>query len=237
MSARRIRRLGSGSIEPQSEYQPSGLFDRIRLCLIKLVYETMFVVMVRDASWQDPLFASLAPKANSRILSFGRGSVSVARALARRFPEASVIGADPNPRAVESARRSLSRSDIPNLQLIDAPLRGRMSLDAGSFDNVVLVLMFYNRLPKDKTALAKEMLRLLRRGGTLHVAAYDQPAVPKERALLTLTRYFSGPAAADPHLDGSWTEFLAQAGFTGIKRQSSLSIGVARISVIKARKP
>lgn len=237
MSARRIRRQGAGSIEAQSEYQPSGLFDRIRFWLVKLVYETMFVVMVRDASWQDPLFASLMPKANSRILSFGRGSVSVARALARRFPQASVIGADPSPRAVESGRRKLGRSAIPNLQLIDAPLRGRMSLDAGSFDNVVLVLMFYNRSPKDKTALAKEMLRLLRHGGTLHVAAYDKPAIPKERALLTLTRYFSGPAAADPHLDGSWTEFLAQAGFSRIKRESSFSIGVARISVIKARKP
>lgn len=234
MSARRIR---PGSIEAQSAYQPSGLFDRIRFWLVKLICETMLVVMVRDAAWQDPLFASLAPKANSRILSFGRGSVSVARALALRFPEASVIGADPNPRAVESARRRLGWRDIPNLQLIEAPLRGRISLDGGSFDKVVLVLMFYNRLPKDKTALAKEMRRLLRHGGTLHVVAYDKPAFPKERALLTLTRYFTEPAAADPHLDGSWPEFLEEASFAGKVRQSSFSIGVARISVVKARKP
>jgi hypothetical protein len=103
-------------------------------------------------------------------------------------------------------------------------------------DKVVLVLAFHDRAPDEKIAIAKEMLRLLRRGGTLHVADYDKPAASGERAILMFARYFAGPAAAQPHIDGSWTEFLAKAGFSGVRRQSSHSVSVGRVSLVKARK-
>jgi SAM-dependent methyltransferase len=210
--------------------------DRIRFRVLKLLYERFFVVTVRDTSWQKPLFAALAPEANSRILNFGPASASTARTFADRFPEARFVGADPSRKAVEKAIRTIARHNTPNLTVIRAPLHGRLPFEASSFDKVVLMLSFHDRVAEDKLALAKEMLRLLRRGGTLHVADYDSPAAPGEGAILKFARYLAGPTAADSHIDGSWTEFLANAGFTGVRRRSSHSVRVGRIAIVKARK-
>lgn len=211
-------------------------FEQVRFRAAKLLYDAFFIVMMRDASWQAPLLAAVAPEANSRILNFGLGSVSTAKILATRFPEAKIIGADPNPKAVEKARRIIARDNIANLTVIEVPHRGRLPFNAGSFDKAVLMLALYDHPPDEKLGIAKEMLRLLRRGGTLHVADFDRPATRGEMGILSLTDYISGRAAAEPHMNGSWTTFLANAGFVGIRRQSSHSIGIARIAIVKARK-
>ena len=76
----------------------------------------------------------------------------------------------------------------------------------------------------------------MRRGGTLHVADFDKPENRGEGRILEFARRISGPAAVSPHMNGSWTEYLAKGGLTGVRRQSSSSIGIGRISVVKARK-
>ena len=212
------------------------LLERMRFRAMKCLYDAFFMTMVRDASWQEPLLAAVSPEANSRVLNFGAGSAATARYLAIRFPEATIVGADPNPRAVEKARRIVTQNNIANLTVIDAPHRGRLPFEAGSFDKVVLVLTLHDCVPGEKLAIAKEMLRLLRHGGKLHAAEYDKPVVRGERRILSLIAYISGPAAAEPHITGTWTAYLAKAGFIGIRCQSSHSVDIGRISVVKARK-
>lgn len=214
-----------------------GPFEQIRFLFFKRLYDVVSLFMMRDASWQEPLFESIGSKTQCRVLSFGRGGVSIACALAVRLPEANVVGADPNPKAIKTALRRVVQRDIPNLMIVESSRCGRLPFAASSFDKVVLVLALHNCIPEEKLEVAKEMLRVLRHGGTLHVAAYDKPSVPGERALLAITRYLSGSTAADPHLDGSWIEFLTKAGFAGIRRQSSCPVVGARISVVRARKP
>lgn len=220
----------------RAERKPSGLHDRIRFRFFKFLYDRFFFFMVRDQSWQESLIASLAPETNNRILDFGPGSSSTAVALALRYPNATIVGADPDPKAVEKARQSIARRQIENVTVIESPLHGRLPFDACSFDRAVCVLTFHDCWPDKKVGIAKEMMRVLRRGGTLHVADYDRPDTPGEQAILTLTRYISGAAAAEPHVTGNWTEFLKKAGFSGIRRQSSHSVRVGRIAVVRALK-
>lgn len=223
-------------IETQTAYADSGLFDRIRFRLLKSLYDRFFIFMVRDDSWQEPLIVSLAPKTNDRILDFGPGSGLTAVSLALRFPQTSITGADPEPKAVEKARQRIAQYQIGNIVIIEAPHDGRLPFDASSFDKVVCVLTLHDRLPDEKVGIVKEMMRVLRHGGTLHVADFDKPENPGEAMVLKLARYISGAAAIDPHFDGSWVNFLAKAGLFGIRRQSSHSVCAGRILVVKARK-
>ena len=223
-------------VETHTAYVGSGLFDRIRYRLLKSLYNRFFVSMVRDDTWQEPLVVSLAPQISNRILDIGPGSALTAVALALRFPQASFTGADPDPKAVEKARQRIARHQIGNIDIIEARRNGRLPFDAGSFDKVVCVLTLHDRLPDEKVGIVKEMIRVLRRGGTLHIADYDKPETAGEAAVLKLARYISGAAAVEPHIDGSWLNFLARAGLFGIRRQSSHSVRVGRILVVKARK-
>ena len=212
------------------------VFGWIWVKVAKLLYDIFFIIMVWDGSWQEPLIASLSPKAKIRILNFGPGSISTTIALALRYPETTFVGVDPDPKAVRKAKRRIARKQIHNVVLTDAPLHARLPFDANSFDKAVCVLTFHDRLPDEKLHIARELMRVLKRGGTLHVADYDKPDMPGEGGILEFTRHVSGLAAAEPHISGNWTECLKKAGFSGIRRQSSQSITIGRISVVKAQK-
>jgi ubiquinone/menaquinone biosynthesis C-methylase UbiE len=210
------------------------IISSIRFRVAKFIYDRICFVVAR--AWQEPLRASLVPRANDRILDFGAGSGLAAVTFARRFPQATFIGADPNPKAVEKARRSIARRQLPNVKVITTPLHGRIPFDAGSFDQVVSVLTFHDRTPQQKLEICDEMFRILRRGGTLHVADFDKPATRSECRILTYAERVSGQAAAEPHMNGSWTTVLKKARFAGVRYRSYFSVGVGRIGIVKARK-
>ena len=210
------------------------MFVRFRYWVAKLIYDGSLVILVRDGSWQEEVFESLAPKAGDRILDFGPGSSSTAISLA--LPEATFTGADPSSKAVEKARRSVAKKKLGNISVIDTTLHGKLPFDAGSFDKAVCMLGLHDRPPEEKLRIVKEIVRVVRRGGTLHVADFDKPENRGEGRILEFARRISGPAAVAPHMNGSWTECLAKGGFTGVRRQSSYSVGIGRISVVKARK-
>jgi ubiquinone/menaquinone biosynthesis C-methylase UbiE len=212
------------------------MFVRFRYWVAKLIYDASFVILVRDGSWQEEVFESLAPKAGDRVLDFGPGSSSTAITLALRYPKATFVGADPSSKAVENARRNVARKKLGNVSVVDTTLQGKLPFDAGSFDKAVCMLGLHDRPPEEKLWIAKEILRVVRRGGSLHVADFDKPENRGEGRILEFARRISGPAAVAPHMNGSWTECLAKGGFTGVRRQSSCSIGIGRISVVKARK-
>jgi len=223
-------------VKPSTKCDTPGLLRRYRFWTAKLFYEITFAILVRDTSWQEELFASLAPKAGDRILDFGPGSASSTMSLALRHPEATFVVVDPNSKAAERVRRSAVRKQVRNIAIIQASLPGKLPLNAGSFDAVVCTLALHDSPPDEKLGIVKEMTRVLRRGGTLRAVDLDKPENTGERRILELATRISGAAAVGPHFDGSWIDVLAKGGLAGARRQSSCSIGIGRMAIVKARK-
>jgi ubiquinone/menaquinone biosynthesis C-methylase UbiE len=218
------------------EHAAPGAFVRLRYRVAKLIYDSISGILVRAGNWQEELFGSLAPKAGDRILDFGRGNSSTSISLALRYPEAKVVGMESSCEAARRVQSKVIRNQIRNLSVVVAPLHGPLPFHAGTFDKVVCRLTLHDFAPKEKLAIVKEIARVIRRGGTFHVADVDKAESPGEGSILELARRISGPAAVAAHMDGNWTEFLAKGGFANVRRQSSHSIGFGRISVVKARK-
>ncbi|MET4803770.1 hypothetical protein ABIA96_006374 [Bradyrhizobium sp. LB11.1] len=54
------------TVQPSRRYEAPGLFIRFRYLVAKFIYDVIFVILVRDGSWQEEVFASLAPKAGDQ---------------------------------------------------------------------------------------------------------------------------------------------------------------------------
>jgi trans-aconitate 2-methyltransferase len=86
------------------------------------------------------------PDAPTRVLDLGTGSGAVARAVAARWPEADVVGADSSPRMVDEARRLAStpreRYDVADAAALPYP--------DGSFDAVLLnnMIPFFDEIAR-----------------------------------------------------------------------------------------
>jgi len=223
-------------IESSPEHTAPGAFVRLRYRVAKLIYDSISGLIVRAGNWQEELFGSLAPKPGDRILDFGRGNSSSSILLALRYPEAKVVGMESSCEAARRLRSKATRHRIRNLLVVVAPFHGPLPFHAASFEKVVCRLGLHDFPPNAKLAIVKEIARVIRRGGTFHVADFDKAESPGEGGILELAGRISGPAAVAAHMDGSWTEFLTKAGFASVRRQSSHSIGFGRISAVKARK-
>ena len=221
---------------PKSSRESETLFIRFRYWVAKFIYDVMFVILVRAGFWQEGLFTSLVPKAGDRILDFGHGSASTAVSLAVRYPQAAFVGVDPSLRAIKKARRIILRKQLGNVSVVGVPVLGKLPFDANSFDKAVCIFGLHDLPPEQKLGVVREIVKAMRRNGSLHVVDFDKPENRSESRMLEFARRISGSTAVEPHINGTWTEFLAKGGLAGVRRRSSHSIGIGRISIVKGRK-
>lgn len=223
----------SSAKSDKSKPEPSV---QCRVWAARLIYHVSCSVLARCASWQDDLFVSLTPKPGDRVLDFGPGSSSSGIPLALRYPKATFVTVVPNAKAAERMRLRAARRRLENIVVMHAALPGKLPLNAGSFDTVICLLALYDKRPEEKLGMIKEVARLLRHGGTIRAVDFDKPQSPGERRFLQLTSRILGSAAIAPHLNGSWVDLLAKGGLSATTRQSSHSVVIGRLSIVKARK-
>lgn len=206
-----------------------SLMSSVRVRLFVLVLEWSYRLTIRRGNWWKPLIQEAAPHSGERILEVSGEGFGECAALARRYPAVHFS-------AVQSAGSNKSiRIPLSNLEL----LRGdQCCIDcrAGSFDKVICSFALHPLPLYKKLVLLKEMRRVLRRGGTLYLADFDQPLQPREAHVLRGTGYLFGPESVKSHLDGSWLNLIKQAGFVGVRRVSTFSEMVGRVAVIRARR-
>lgn len=117
-----------------------------------------------------PLGAALdrLETAPQRILDLGTGSGAATRVVARRFPEAAVVGVDLAPKMVEEAR-ALLPTDLAGRVRFEVGDASSLQFEPGAFDLVVLL----NMIP-----FFEELARVTAPGGTVIFAFSSGPETP-----------------------------------------------------------
>ena len=226
----RVRRM------TRTSTRPPGYIAPLRFRSLTPLYDIAFHLVMRESAWREPLIAAVAPMPGDRILDFGTGTGSTAVALVARSPEAYVVGVDPDHEALFIGLLKVTARRLANVELVRTDSR-YLPLAAGSFDKVVSSLVFHHLQPDEKIRSARELLRVLRHGGSLHVADFDKPEGWRERAMFSAVRWLDGESNVRPHADGSWVAALAEGGFANVRRISSYPVAVGRIALVCAKKP
>jgi demethylmenaquinone methyltransferase/2-methoxy-6-polyprenyl-1,4-benzoquinol methylase len=173
----------------------------------------------------------------------------VALAIARRHPDASVIGLDPSPAMLGVARRKLAEAGLTARVTLREGDAQALPFEEGSFDAVTIA--FGIRNVPDRTRGLAEMARVLRPGGRLVVLELGEPrdgwlgvpvrfhirqVVPRLGALLSGAReyrYLQRSVSAFPP-PPQFAALLATAGLEA-EPPRSLAFGAAHLYV--AHKP
>ncbi|OBA74945.1 SAM-dependent methyltransferase [Mycobacterium sp. 1554424.7] len=98
-----------------------------------------------------------------RVLEIGCGTGNLILRAKRDYPRLEAVGCDPDPRALERARR---KTDAVRLEEGYAE---RLPYADGEFDRVLSSMMLHHINDDAKTAAAAEIFRVLRPGGRLHL--------------------------------------------------------------------
>jgi len=108
--------------------------------------------------------AALIPEDARQVIDLGSGTGDAAAAIARRLPEAEVLGLDASPFMTIAARHQ--NAGLPNLRL-ERGFAEATGLEDASVDAVAITLVFHECPDKIKTEILTEAYRVLRAGGTV----------------------------------------------------------------------
>jgi ubiquinone/menaquinone biosynthesis C-methylase UbiE len=104
------------------------------------------------------------------VLEIGCGTGNLALLVKRMRPQLQVVGLDPDPKALARASRKARRA---GLQLsLDRGFADELPYPDASFDRVLSSLMFHHLEDDLRLASLKEVLRVLRPGGSLHLVDF-----------------------------------------------------------------
>lgn len=174
-------------------------------------YDAAIGLATREGRWRNRLVAQMNLQSDDRILDVGCGTGSLALMLKRRAPTAAVFGLDPDPQALDMARRKAKRAgaDITFLQgfandALIKPLR--------PLTKIVISLVLHQTPVKEKLRVLNICRHVLGPDGEVHIADYGEQRGLMRFAFRTTVQALDGVDDTEPHANGQLPAIMREAG-------------------------
>ena len=200
------------------------------------LYDPAIALLTRERLWRARLLDEVAPSPGETIIDLGCGTGSFAVSLARRAPDARIIGLDPDG---DILKRAAAKADAAGrtVRFVQGYARDVAELlGEGVADKVVSSLVFHQLPMEEKRSGLSSSWRALRSGGTLHIADYGRQTGAM-RALFRIVQTLDGYENTQPNADGALPILIAEAGFVGVSEVAVLPTLTGAIGFYRATRP
>ena len=167
-----------------------------------------------------------------RVLDVGCGTGSLAVQIRGGNPTVDVVGLDPDPKALAIARRKAERAGVA--VPFEQGYGDALPFDAAAFDRVTSSFMFHHLDLATRRGMLREVLRVLKPGGSLHLLDFGRS---EERRDGILERLLHSAEHLRENTDARIGAMIAEAGFEAVERVSASRILFGRVAFHSGRKP
>jgi ubiquinone/menaquinone biosynthesis C-methylase UbiE len=169
-------------------------------------------------------------RSGQRLLDIGCGTGSLVTLIKGLRPDAEVVGLDPDPKALDRARRKAQRAGAAIK--FDQGFADALPYEAASFDRVFSSFMFHHLDRPVKEGMLRETRRVLAPGGSLHLVDFGG-AAPRQEGLLARWLH----AHLEDNFGGGIATLMAAAGFLGVQETATRRTLFGRIAFYRATRP
>jgi len=163
------------------------------------------------------------------VLEVGCGTGAVTTVIKRLYPEAEVVGLDPDPKALARAQRKAADAGI-SIQY-DQGFAGTLPYPPATFDRVLSAFMFHHLPADEKGKMLREARRVLKPGGEFHMLDF-QGSEDAGRGFLA--RLLHGRAGLRDNSENRVLNLMQQAGFADAKKTGCRRMLFARTAYYRA---
>ena len=198
-------------------------------------YDAVVGATTRERVFKHALVQQASITAGQQVLDLASGTGTLAIWIKQGQPFATVTGVDGDPAILSMARRKAQRSNV-TVQF-DQALSYDLPYPAAHFDRVVSSLFFHHLTWPDKERTAREVFRVLKPGGELHVADWGAPGNALMRGLFLSIQILDGFANTQDNVSGRLIELFRQAGFADVAQRQTFSTMYGTMALYAAVKP
>lgn len=167
-----------------------------------------------------------------RVLDLGSGTGTLTILIKQTHPDSEVVGLDPDPKALMLSR---TKARAAGVEIgLDQGLAFRLPYGNNSFDRVLSSLVFHHLRAEDKQRAFREVFRVLRPGGELHILDFGKPHNALARLVSLVMRRLE---ETGDNIKGILPEMFRQAGFIEVEERAHYMMIFGTLSLYKGRKP
>ena len=196
------------------------------------LYDPVMRWFMRESTFKRRLVEQAQVGKGHRVLDLGCGTATLAILIKKAQPDAEVIGIDGDPTILEIARDKVRKEGL------EIPLYEGMAFDLPCRDNYLdrafSSLVFHHLTRDDKIRTLREILRVLRPKGELHVADFGKPQNDLMYIISLITRHFE---EASDNVQGLLPGMIHDAGFERVEETARYMTIFGTLSLYRARKP
>ena len=193
------------------------------------LYDPLLKWVMREETFKRKLVQQANIHPQMKILDLGCGTGTLTLMLKHAHPEAEITGMDGDSQVLDIARQKSRGKDIQ----WDEGLASSLPYPDSVFDRVVTSLVIHHLVTDDKRRSFKEIYRVLKPNGELHILDFGAPHSSLTRFM---TKYMRRLEETADNFDGQIPLFVTEAGFGSVKEAENFVTVFGPLSIIQAVK-
>ncbi len=175
-------------------------------------YDFMMKWAARESTFKPKLVEQTRIEKGLRVLDLGCGTATLTILIKKTHPEAEVVGLDADSKILEIAKSKVAETGLDIT--LDHGTAFKLPYPDSSFGCVVSSMVFHHLTRENKVRSLREVFRVLKSGGELHVADLGKP----QNALMQLASVIFGRLEeTSENIKGLLPEMFRNAGFEQVE--------------------
>lgn len=188
--------------ENQQEYIPALSYR-----FLTPFFDFIQKYIVRDVRYKMLLIEQAKIQPGHKVLDLGCGTGTLAIMAKEAQPDAEVTGLDADPEMLEMAIRKSKEQKIS--VKFDVGFTNELPYPDASFDRVMSSIMIHHLKTPDKWQTAREVFRVLKPGGELHILDFGKPVTWYGKLL---GPFLHGFEEANDNIEGNLPDIFGTPG-------------------------
>jgi ubiquinone/menaquinone biosynthesis C-methylase UbiE len=211
-----------------------AIVPALRWHALTRIYDPVMRLTMREHVIKRALLEQASLQPGHRVLDLGCGTGTLTLMASNREPAAELIAIDADFEALAIAAAKADAASAPvTFVRGDA---AALPFPTGNFDRVISSLLFHHLVPAAKEVALREVHRVLRTGGELHIADWGEPANLLMWIAFHGVSWLDGIANTKDHAEGRFPAYIAATGFEAVKETACYATVFGSLRLLSVKK-